>query len=224
MRIPSAKRLTQAPSRAQSRKRLHEAARLAKVMLADGESAVITTLRLKILANGYVPCPNRDKRCLFKGWNALNPDAEEVKIWLNPRAGATRFPATGLLIVGTLTTIDNDLPIPDIADEIRLSQQQIAPQLLGALTRGRSDNSPKFMWFARRAAGTAPFTIKSCKWSVNPDDPDAPEFQVEIFASDRNREGKAIRQVGAHGAHTVDDETGILERLRGRARGGVALL
>jgi hypothetical protein len=193
------------------RKILREVKRYAKVALGESEPIAITDLRLSVLANGFTPCPNRDKRAMFRGWNGLNPDAEEVKSWLNPRATATRYSATGLLIVGGIVTIDNDLPDVEIAGEFRLAVQKIAPQLFErqrALERGRDDDSPKCMLFCRRAAGAAPYTIKSHKWSLNPDDPDAPEFQVEIFASDRNRDGLASRQVGAHGPHSVDDTSG----------------
>src|SRR4029077_13617886 len=52
------------------------------------------------------------------------------------------------------------------------------------------------------------FTIQSDKWSTDPEDEKAPTFQIEVFSSERNHEGKVARQVGCFGPHTVDDETG----------------
>jgi hypothetical protein len=60
------------------------------------------------------------------------------------------------------------------------------------------------MFFMRRAG--EPFTVRSRKWSFAPEDHNAPTCMVEIFASDRNAEGAASRQVGAFGPHTIDDE------------------
>jgi hypothetical protein len=189
----------------------NERRKLMKVVLAKGEPVAITALRLAAWTNGYTPIPNRDKRTLRTAWNLLEPDEAEIRSWLHPRAGVTFHPATGLLIVGGLATVDCDLPDHDIAQAVRLIIRRIAPQLFeGALERGREDGSPKFMLFCRRADGTEPFTIQSKKWSTSPDDVKVPTFQVEIFASERNHEGKARRQVGAFGPHTID-ETGVVK-------------
>ena len=196
--------------------------RLAKVALARGEAAAITELRLAVLRNGYAPIPCRDKRALFKGWNSIDPTESEVRSWLSLRAGLTPHAATGLLILKPLATIDVDIPDPEIAREVRSVIKKIAPQLFEApqpaLERGRDDGSPKFMLFCQHEAGMRPLTIKSRKWSAAPEDKSVPAFQVEIFASDRNDEGKARRQVGAFGAHTVDDESGEV-RIRYAWRG-----
>ena len=197
----------------QRRKLLREVKRLSRVELKSGEAAGITALRLKLLANGYVPIPNRDKRTLYTGWNSLDPDAAEIRAWLNDRASMVTHPATGTQIVGELLGLDVDVPDAQMAMTVRLSIAAIAPQLgeaHGALERGRDDGSPKFMLFCRRGS-SPPFTIKSGKWSTDPADDDAPTFQIEVFSSERNHEGKVSRQVGAFGPHTVDDETGQIK-------------
>ena len=201
----------------------------ARVTLTSGEAAIITAWRLAVRGNGYTPIRTRDKRTLLKGWNALDPDANEIAGWLPPRATRTFHPATGLLVVGKLATIDADLPDAEIAAEARAVMARVAPHLFNgavragasqqrALERGRDDGSPKFMLFTRRAADVKPFTIKSRKWSLTPDVEGAPTFQIEIFASDRNKDGLARTQVGAFGPHTVDDETGEI-RIRYQWRG-----
>jgi putative DNA primase/helicase len=197
----------------QRRKLLREVKKLARVALAPGEASVITTLRLKTLSNGYVPISSRDKRAMLKGWNELAPDEAEIRGWLNERASLTMFAATGLLVVNELATLDNDVPDSNVARDVRAAQNRIAPQLFeahGALERGRDDGSPKLMLFCRRGVA-APFTIRSQKWSTAPEQVEAPTFQVEVFSSDRNKEGKAARQVGAFGPHTVDDESGAVK-------------
>ena len=194
----------------QRRKLLREVKKLTRVALAPGEAASITALRLKVLANGYVPIPCRDKRTLYTGWNSLDPDAAEVRAWLNDRASLALHAATGAQVVGELLGLDVDVPDAQMALAVRLAISVIAPQLgeaRGALERGRDDGSPKFMLFCRRGV-SPPFTIRSQKWSTNPEDVDAPTFQIEVFSSERNHEGKVARQVGAFGPHTVDDETG----------------
>ena len=190
-----------------------EAKRLAKVALAEGEAAAITALRLSLLSNGYSPTPNRDKRAIFKGWHKGAPTEEIVRGWLHPRATVTLRPATGLLVVDGLATVDCDIPDDGIAREIREVIRTLAPQLFSntpALERGRDDNSPKMMLFCRREPASKPFTIRSRRWSKTGSE-GGPTFVVEIFASDRDTQGQARRQVGSLGAHTVDDDTGAVK-------------
>jgi putative DNA primase/helicase len=189
---------------------LREVKKLTRVKLALDEAAAITQIRLRMLSNGFVPIPNRDKRTLFTGWNSLDPDEAEVRAWLNDRASLTVHAATGAQVVGELLGLDVDVPDVQMALAIRLAISAIAPQLgeaRGALERGRDDASPKFMLFCRRGA-SPPFTIQSGKWSTDPEEEDAPTFQIEVFSSERNQEGKVARQIGCFGPHTVNDETG----------------
>jgi hypothetical protein len=164
---------------------------------------------LAVKANGYTPIPNRDKRTMFKGWPALDPDAAEIRGWINPRASLTLFAATGMLIVGGLLTIDCDIPDHSIMGEVSAALAFLAPQVFGdegSLVRGRDDGSPKIMLFCRRSPASGPFTIRSRRWSRDGSE-NGETFVVEIFASERNHEGKARRQVGVFGPHTVDDVT-----------------
>jgi putative DNA primase/helicase len=195
---------TQNPPGQQPRKTLRPLKKLPKVDIAD--AVAITALRLKARQNGYAPIKAHDKRPMFTGWNTVVLTPTEINSWLGPRAGATMWSGTGLRVEGGLLTIDLDIPDQELVRDMRAAIMTIAPAVFearGALERGRSDGSPKCMFFLRRSGD--PFIIRSHKWSYAPEDDTAPWFAVEIFASERTPEGKVQRQVGAFGPHTVDE-------------------
>ena len=56
-----------------------------------------TSVRLQLLANGYCPTPNLDKRCMLKGWTSQafvdGLSEETIKAW-KKSTGASRPPAS----------------------------------------------------------------------------------------------------------------------------------
>jgi putative DNA primase/helicase len=175
------------------------------VPVADAVS--LTALRLILFQNGYPIIKAYDKSPRWSGWNVAVLDARAINEWINPRATVSLYSGTGMLVADGLAAIDLDIPNRELARDMRAKMHAIAPQVFaerGALERGRSDASPKCMFFMRRAG--EPFTVRSRKWSFSPEDHNAPTCMVEIFASDRNGDGAASRQVGAFGPHTIDDQ------------------
>jgi len=145
------------------------------------EMQVVTELRLKLLANGYTPLPNYDKRNFLKGWPAVEVDEAAIAAWGRKHKS---FAATGLRLQDGLAVIDIDI------------DDTIAQRLLDAsgsvLYRyGAGHKEARFM-----RASELFGRIHSRRW-VPPSEPlDGPAQGIEIFG------GQSPRQFGAFGAHT----------------------
>jgi P4 family phage/plasmid primase-like protien len=168
----------------------------------DGDK--LNDRRLRTFDNGFVPIRAHHKQPMVKGWNTEEVSPREIESWHNRRATRTRFPTTNLRVEKGLATIDLDIHEQDLVDAMIDCIGQIAPQLDAALARGRDDGSPKLMLFCRRAG--EPFSMRTRKWI----DPQGRKHQIEIFASEYSKTGHVIRQVGAMGAHTVDEKGNVV--------------
>src|SRR4051794_36456128 len=89
----------------------------------------LTALRLQLLANGYVPIPNRDKVPGFKGWSRITVNEATIRSWKGSRA--LRRLATGLRVESELCVIDVDSNDPRLANGVREDLSSIAPEVAG---------------------------------------------------------------------------------------------
>lgn len=147
------------------------------------EMQAVTELRLKLLANGYTPLPNYDKRNFLKGWPTVKVDEAAITSWARKHKS---FAATGLRLQDGLAVIDID-----IDDEVvtLLPDPDLPIDILHRYGGGWKE--------ARFLCTSEPFgRIHSRRW-VRPGDPlDGPAYGIEIFG------GASARQFGAFGAHT----------------------
>lgn len=153
----------------------------------------IEKLRLDLLANGYTPLPNYDKRNFFKGWSDVEVTPEEVHSWTRRQR---RFTATGLRVENGLAVIDVDVNTQDTTlwDAI---DRALAPALeAGALIR--MGKGTKIALFARTDELFA--RIHSRRWLAPGATAEDDTHCVEIFG------GASGRQFGAFGAHTMESD------------------
>ena len=86
----------------------------------------LETLRRTLLANGYSPIPNRDKRTFHKGWPNVEITDEVIGEWSRR---SLRDSATGLRVENGLMVIDLDINDKAVVDEIANRILDICPQL-----------------------------------------------------------------------------------------------
>ena len=161
-----------------------------------------TAIRLQLLANGYFPTPNLDKRCMLKGWasqdfvESLTPDT--ITAWKKQHRG---FKATGLLVRNGLMPIDLDISDLAMVDAVLDRLRDIAEDVHG-IGPWRTGRYPKLMIFARWRASTRypdKFTrIASDKFI----DEAGQSHQIEIFGGAPSNSGGSSKQVGAFGPHS----------------------
>jgi P4 family phage/plasmid primase-like protien len=156
----------------------------------DGAAAVMTALRLRLLANGYRPVPvsgpamrvrSAGKRPLLKDWHrsCAVADEAEVRRWATVEPGCTN---TGLLC-GALVGVDIDVPVLELAARI----EALAAAMLGATPLRRLGRAPKALLCYRaavpmRKAETPELLL-----------PDGTKVQVEVLGDGQ--------QFVAHGVH-----------------------
>lgn len=154
-----------------------------------------TDIRLKLLANGFVPTPNHDKRCFFPGWNKFKPDQELIKSWSN----ILGYQATGIRIQDGLCAIDLDIDDRKIVDSIWSRAIELYPQLRDALIRyGKGE---KQLWLCRVDEHfSVIFSSSFCCPNTDPEKDDAILHRLEAFG------GGHARQIGCFGAHTLRED------------------
>lgn len=151
-------------------------------------------LRLQLLANGYSPLPNIDKRCVFKGWPTTVLTVEEIKSWTRKRL----FAATGLRIEKLLAAIDIDVNGNlELTNELRDAVDSVVPGLSSRACI-RLGKGFKEAWFVR--CDEVFSRIHSRRWVAPGAVLDDGTHSVEIFG------GGSPRQFGAFGAHTRRDD------------------
>jgi hypothetical protein len=157
-----------------------------------------TALRLQLLANGWSPIRNFDKRTFMQGWPTAAITPEEIERW------GRRFSRDE----GTGLRLDNGLAVADfdIGDPI---MKEIANAVLDAIPALADERRPlpirfgssfKEAWFFRTAE---PFgRLHSRAWIRPGESADEGAHRVEVFG------GGSARQFGAFGPHTkLDDGT-----------------
>lgn len=86
----------------------------------------IEQLRLQVLANGYTPIRNRDKRTFMKGWPSAVVDEAEIKRWSRR---FSRDKATGIRVEDGLAVIDIDVDDRELVDRIANRILDVCPTL-----------------------------------------------------------------------------------------------
>ena len=151
-----------------------------------------TGFRRQLLANGYTPLANDDKRCMLPGWPTLAVDKQQIAEW----AEQLRYLATGVRVEPPLAVIDVDIDDACVIDEILdVLPDEISSKLETAPERyGKGE---KVAWFIR---ADKPFGRIASAAFVDGPDPEAEDAvleRIECFG------GTSARQFGAYGAHTV---------------------
>ena len=152
----------------------------------------------QLLANGYVPLPNRDKVCMLKGWPMVLVDEAQCRRW----SRSAKWPAIGLRTDAPLLVIDLDLPDAAVLAAVRA----VAPRaVLDGLER--IGNPPKTAFFLRMSTADEPFReMHTRRYHNDRNPPDA--FAVQAFG------GGPGAQVGAFGPHSHDDAGNVIRTYR----------
>lgn len=160
--------------------------------MSEGKDTISATdIRLQALANGYIPLPNRDKRCFLKKWPTVKPDERTVRLW---GRRDQRWPATGLRVENGLCVIDLDINHP-VIDKIIAAIEPMMPEGY-LLRRGKG---LKEAWFLRCDEMFPRIHTRS--WVAPGQSADDGTHVIEAFG------GATARQFGAFGPHTMDDDT-----------------
>lgn len=154
----------------------------------------ITDLRLRLLANGYVPLPSQGKVCPIKGWPRLTVDEDVIRRWGRQHGTTT----TAIRLANGLMVIDSDTDDKAAMDALAERWEIEVPALKSSLVR--FGKGAKEAWFCRTAE---PFNVIHSFTFVPPGaEDDEKAGRVEIFG------GANARYFGAFGPHTVDSKTG----------------
>lgn len=161
------------------------------------DTDTIQQLRLQLLANGYTPIRNRDKRTFQKGWPSTVVDPGEIARWSRR---FSRDTATGIRVEDGLAVIDIDIDdapmVARIANAIFDVIPELADERLPLLTR--LGKGAKEAWFVRTAEIFS--RIHSRAWLKPGTTTDDGAHRVEIFG------GASPRQFGGFGPHTITDD------------------
>lgn len=163
-------------------------------MSTDGNS--VEELRLQLLANGYSPIRNRDKRTFMSGWPSAEITPELIKTWTRRNSRDT---ATGIRVENGLAVIDLDINDEKAVAEIFNRVMDAIPELdEPAKLLVRRGKGFKEAWYVRC---TELFSrLHSHSWTRPGEGLDAGTHRVEVFG------GASPRQFGSFGPHTVDDD------------------
>jgi len=155
-----------------------------------------TKLRRQLLANGFTPLPNLDKRCVVPEWPRLPVDDKMIDCWTRMR----RFAGTGIRVEGGLAVIDADVNDEAMSNAIFDMIVDTVPEIgaAGAPWLVRKGKGFKFAWFVRTAEVFS--RLHTRRWVRPNDTADDGTHSVEIFG------GGAPRQFGAFGPHTRQDD------------------
>lgn len=150
-----------------------------------------TALRLQLLANGYSPIPNRDKRTFFSGWPHVDLTEDEIRSW---ERRFRRDLATGLRIDAGLLPIDLDINDVDAVNAVIDAMETAVPRLGDDRVLMRRGKGYKVALFARTSEIFS--RLHTRKWMRPGASPDDETACVEIFG------GASSRQFGCFGPHT----------------------
>lgn len=157
-----------------------------------------TQIRRQLLANGYSPVPNYDKRCFMPARNDVVIDEAMIDRW----SQQSKNLSTGIRVEGQLVAIDIDIDdVAAIEAVVAAIPDDLWAKLQDAPVR-QSSARTKEAWFVRLADGEQPFSRLTSAAFHHPDDPagqDGTTHRVEIFG------GESGQQMGVFGAHTRDD-------------------
>jgi hypothetical protein len=163
--------------------------------------STITELRLQLLANGYSPIRNRDKRTFMPGWPTVELTPAEIEMWGHKHK---RDSATGLRVENGLAVIDFDIndktAMNLIADRVFEAIPELGDPNANLLVR--TGKGAKEAWFVRTDEEFG--RIHSRSYTRPGESVDAGTHRVEVFG------GSSARQFGSFGPHTIRDD-GVVE-------------
>lgn len=152
-------------------------------------------IRKTLLRNGYVPLPNRDKRCFYNGWPTVQPTDDMIALkW----ARMHKDKATGVRIDWPLGFLDNDIADKAVHDDVTTRWIEYLPDvfdgdvLLERTTTAPSAKSAYFVRMREKFGRLATHAYRDALGGVH---------RVEIFG------GGSARQAGAYGAHSIEKGT-----------------
>jgi len=161
--------------------------------------AEATTLRLKLLANGYTPLPNKNKKPGLCAWGKVAVTEAEIQRWGRSRG----LLATGIRVENGLVVIDIDVDDEALVSRICNALMDIV-RVLGDETTPWLERSSGGFKIALYVRTEEPFKRKAtCRYVMpgyKPDDAKAPTALVEIYG------GASDRQFGSFGAHSHEDD------------------
>lgn len=164
----------------------------------EEEIARQTAIRKRMLANGYSPVPNYDKRCFMSGRN----EAVITEALIDQWSGQVKHLSTGVRVDWPMVAIDIDIDdVEAIEAVIDALPQDLWDKVKHAPVR-RSSSRTKEAWFVRLDEGDAPFSRLTSASFYRADDPageDGTTHRIEVFGSESGQ------QMGVFGAHTRDD-------------------
>ena len=164
----------------------------------EEEIALQTTIRKRMLANGYSPVPNYDKRCFMPGRNEAVITEAMIDHW----SGQVKHLSTGVRVDWPMVAIDIDIDdVEAIEAVVNALPQDLWDKVKHAPVR-RSSSRTKEAWFVRLDEGEAPFARLTSASFYRADDPageDGTTHRIEVFGSESGQ------QMGVFGAHTRDD-------------------
>lgn len=164
----------------------------------EEEIARQTEIRKRMLANGYSPVPNYDKRCFMSGRN----EAVITEALIDQWSGQVKYLSTGVRVDWPMVAIDIDIDdVETIEAVIDALPQDLWDKVKHAPVR-RSSSRTKEAWFVRLDEGDAPFSRLTSASFYRADDPageDGTTHRIEVFGSESGQ------QMGVFGAHTRDD-------------------
>jgi hypothetical protein len=139
----------------------------------------------QLLANGYVPLANEDKRCTLPKWPTMEVDAAQCRLW----ARQSRYKAIGLRVEPPLLVWDLDLPDEAVCNAVRA----MLPRYLTEGALERIGSPPKTAFFLRLSDEDEPFReLHTRSFHM-----DGQKFAVQVFG------GKPPHpQLGAFGPHS----------------------
>lgn len=153
----------------------------------------VSKLRSQLLANGFTPLANKDKRCFLPSWPKLTVDDKTITKWRRMH-GVT---ATGLRVENGLCVIDIDIDHP-IIEDLAEAMLSVLPDELQPYRLERRGKGHKLAWYCRTDDLFARLHTRS--WVAPDDTEDDGTHTVEIFG------GGSPRQFGSYGAHTIGDD------------------
>ncbi len=156
-------------------------------------------IRLQLLANGYTPIRNHDKRTFMEGWPKAVITEDEIRRWTRR---FSRDTATGIRVENGLMVIDFDIDDRSATDAIYNAVMDAVP----ALADGskpllvRTGKGAKEAWYVRCEELFG--RIFSHGWVRPGETEDDGVHRVEIFG------GGMPRQFGSFGPHTKKRDDG----------------
>jgi hypothetical protein len=181
---------------------------------ADVNIDTVRHLFPQLLANGFVPIPNRDKHCYLPGWPSILVDERQCRLW----ARQQRWPAIGLRVEVPLIVFDFDVALAVLAQRVLSAAGAACATVLSGLERQGSP--PKTAFFLRLKAGEEPFhEANTRRFLVAPGVKEA--YRVQVFAG-----GGGAKQFGCFGPHSHDERGNVLKTytwVNGRSPANVPL-